>query len=94
VDLLAVTAEPPAGTVVGSGTLVTTGDAAGVYGIGVRRQWRRQGIGAALTAAVLAAGSAAGCRVAHLNPSTAGLGTYRRLGFREVPGFSIWAPPA
>jgi GNAT superfamily N-acetyltransferase len=96
VDFLAVTNGPHAGTtgtVVGTGTLVVTGEAAGVYGIGVIPRWRRQGIGAALTAAVLSAGARLGCRVAHLNPSESGGRTYRRLGFRDVDGFHIWSPP-
>jgi GNAT superfamily N-acetyltransferase len=97
VDLLAVSVGRPDGsapaTVVGVGTLVVTGAAAGVYGIGVVGPWRRRGIGAALTAAVLAEGARRGCRIAHLNPSDAGWATYRRLGFHDVPGFTVWAPP-
>jgi GNAT superfamily N-acetyltransferase len=89
-DFLAVT---PEDDVVGAGTLVRTGLAAGVYGIGVSPRWRRQGVGAALTGAVLAAGARRGCRIAHLNPSESGIRTYRRLGFTDVPGFSVWAPP-
>ena len=97
VDLLAVTPGRPDGstrsTVVGVGTLVVTGAAAGVYGIGVVGPWRRRGVGAALTAAVLAEGARRGCRIAHLNPSEAAVRTYRRLGFTDVPGFQVWAPP-
>jgi GNAT superfamily N-acetyltransferase len=96
VDFLAVTNGPhagPAETVVGTGTLVVTGEAAGVYGIGVIPPWRRQGIGAALTAALLSAAARLGCQIAPLNPSEAGARTYRRLGFRDVDGFHVWSPP-
>jgi GNAT superfamily N-acetyltransferase len=92
VDFVAVADERDEG-VIGAGTVVVTGDAAGVYGIAVLDRWRRRGIGAALTSTVLAAGARRGCRIAHLNPSTLGARTYRRLGFRDVPGFHIWAPP-
>lgn len=78
------------GRPVTSGIAVRTGDAVGVYGVGTTVAARRQGLGAALTAALLTAAFDAGATFAHLNPSDLAAGVYRRLGFREAGGFAIW----
>lgn len=71
---------------------VRTGDAMGIYGVGTSQEARRRGYGAALTAELLSDAFSTGAVLAHLNPSEVGAGVYRRLGFREVPGFAIWLP--
>ena len=53
--------------------------------------FRRRGIGGALSAWLLARGAAAGARVAHLHPDTdEAARVYGRLGFIEVDGFDIY----
>lgn len=74
---------------VATSALVTTGDMAGIYCVATLESHRRQGLGAAITSATLAAAWDAGYRVATLQASKMGRGVYERLGFRDV--FSIQA---
>jgi GNAT superfamily N-acetyltransferase len=97
---LAAGALPPQRTVtaydgehaVGVATVARMGDVAGVYGVAVRPAWRRRGLGAALTAAVVAAAVADGCDLLYLNPSEEGHGVYASLGFRDAAPWRIWHP--
>ena len=77
---------------VGVATVARMDAVAGVYGVAVRERWRRHGIGAALTAQVMAAAAADGCDLLYLNPSDAGYGVYVSLGFRDAPPLRIWHP--
>ncbi|MFJ6671503.1 GNAT family N-acetyltransferase [Actinosynnema sp. NPDC091369] len=58
--------------------------------------YRRRGIGAAMTLAAVDEAASAGYRVAVLTASPLGIGTYRRLGFRECCLVSTyeWVPAA
>src|SRR4051794_24787243 len=83
------------GNPVGVGNvLVSHGDAgpaAYVAGIGVLPPYRGRGVGAAVSAWLVARGFAAGATLAHLHPDTdAAARIYRRLGFEEVPGFDVY----
>jgi GNAT superfamily N-acetyltransferase len=80
------------GEPVGCATVVLMDEAAGVYGVAVRDDWRRRGIGAALTAMCLHRAAAAGCDLAYLNPSEIGYGMYASLGFVDAPPMRIWVP--
>jgi GNAT superfamily N-acetyltransferase len=66
---------------------------AGVYSIGVLPAARRQGMGMAMTLALLCEARAMGYRIGILHSSRMGLGMYRRLGFQEYCSMSdyIWA---
>lgn len=78
--------------------LVTDGDAGpAVYvaGIGVLPEFRRQGLGAAVSAWLVQRGFDAGARLAHLHPDTdEAARIYARLGFVEVPGLDIYVDMA
>lgn len=77
---------------VGCATAVRIDDVVGVYGVAVREQWRRQGIGAALTRMVLENARAMGCDLAYLNPSDLGYGMYAALGFKGTVPMRVWVP--
>ena len=80
---------------VGTATAVTTdewgGPAVGLYGVAVVAEARRRGIGAALSAWLLAQAFAEGAAFAHLNADTEDAArVYRRLGFVESAGWEIY----
>lgn len=84
------------GDAVGIATAIETdspgGRCVGIHGVAVLAQARRRGIGAAITAWLLARAFARGATLAHLNPDTeAAARLYARLGFVEVDGFDIYA---
>ena len=64
---------------------------AAVYGVGTVPSHRRQGLGAAVTLAVLHEGVRRGCDLAFLNPSDEGYGVYARLGFADAPSWSVYS---
>lgn len=81
---------------VGCGTMLQTGDTAGVYNIATVEQARGRGIGYAVTAALMNAGRARGATQSVLHASEQGRPLYERLGFEavcRVPQF-VWMPPA
>lgn len=72
------------GQAVACGQLVQTDDVAGVYAIGVREEFRRQGIGEAMTWEVLRAGREAGCNVGVLQSTEMAYSLYEQMGFQTV----------
>jgi GNAT superfamily N-acetyltransferase len=77
---------------IGSATVVMMDGVAGVYGVGVREDWRRKGVGAALTSMSLAHAQQAGCDLAYLNPSDIGYSMYASMGFVDAPPMRVWVP--
>ena len=75
-----------------SGVLIQSGDVAGVYSIGVVEEFRRQGIGEAMSWAVLRAGRDAGCQVGVLQSSEMGYSLYKRMGFETVVTYHQFEP--
>ena len=75
-----------------SGLLVRTGQVAGVYTIGVVEEFRRRGVGEAMTREVLRAGREAGCRVGVLQSSEMGYPLYERMGFETVVTYHHFEP--
>jgi len=65
--------------------------AVGVFGVGVRSEVRRRGIGAAMT--VVAASAFADADLAWLHPTAGARSLYERLGFREVAIWDVWTRP-
>jgi ribosomal protein S18 acetylase RimI-like enzyme len=72
-----------AGTV-GCAMAVLAGDITGVFNMHVTPAFRRQGVGRALTAAVLDVGRRAGFEAACLEATAEGLALYEAMGFRTV----------
>jgi GNAT superfamily N-acetyltransferase len=66
------------------GLLIPSGDVAGLYAIGVVEQFRRQGIGEAMSRELLRAGRDAGCQVGVLQSSEMGKPLYETIGFETV----------
>ncbi len=76
----------------GCGLLIRTGDVAGVYTIGVVEAFRRQGIGEAVSRAVLRAGRDAGCNIGALQSSEMAYPLYEQMGFETVVTYHQFAP--
>lgn len=66
------------------GTFVRTGEVVGVYGIAVKEEYRRQGIGEATTWEVLRSGGDAGGRIGVLLSTEMGYPLYEKMGFRPI----------
>ena len=69
---------------IGSSTLLIARGVAGIYDVGVLAEYRRQGIGAEITAAACHFAARVGLRVAVLISSPMGQSPYRRAGFEEI----------
>jgi GNAT superfamily N-acetyltransferase len=63
---------------------IRTGDVSGVYGVETRPEFRRRGVGTALSWAAVTAGREWGCDTVVLQATAAGLPVYKRMGFRTV----------
>jgi ribosomal protein S18 acetylase RimI-like enzyme len=67
----------------------------GVVGwVGTVPEYRRRGIGDAVTRAATNAGFALGARLVSLQASPMGLPLYEKLGYRTVAGYKVWFRPA
>jgi len=76
---------------------VVHGQLVGIHNVYVPPSCRGQGFGAALTAAAVDAGRAAGARAACLEATDLGLPVYRKMGFRRVDDYVVVGrdgPPA
>lgn len=80
------------GELAACGQLLRTADIAGVYSIGVREQFRRRGLGAAITAAALVTGRDRGCSTGVLQASPMGAPVYDRMGFDTVTQYHCFSP--
>jgi GNAT superfamily N-acetyltransferase len=80
---------------VGCGTMLQTGETAGLYNIATVDKARGRGVGYAVTAALMNAGRARGATHSILHASAQGLPVYQRLGFEEVcmTRQFVWMPP-
>lgn len=80
------------GEAVACGQLVRSGDVAGVYSIAVEESHRRQGIGTAMSWAVLRRARDAGCSVGVLQSSEMGRPVYEDMGFETVVTYHDFHP--
>ena len=81
------------GTLAGTAALLDGHGVAGIYMVTVRPEFRRRGIGTALTAAALATAADRGLPVAVLYATPDGDPVYRRMGFAEVGRYRFFTPP-
>jgi ribosomal protein S18 acetylase RimI-like enzyme len=79
------------GEPVACGSLVMAAGVAGLYNIGVPPDRQGQGLGTAMTAALMAEGAARGAETAVLWSSAAGMRCYRALGFEERCRLTLYA---
>jgi GNAT superfamily N-acetyltransferase len=82
-----------AGRAVSTSLLLDAADVAGIYVVTTAERYRRQGIGAAVTAAALRAGRDRGLRVATLQASGMGAPVYARMGFETVAEYRLFRFP-
>lgn len=80
------------GEAVATASLITAGGAAGIYNVTTVEAARGRGIGAAMTASAVRAGSERGMRFATLQASSMGRLVYERLGFAYVCDFVPYQP--
>jgi len=80
-------------TDVTTGTGFTIGDAVGIFSIATQPQHRGRGYGAAVTVQAVRDGFRAGAEFAWLGSSPSGYPVYRRLGFRKVETYLLYALP-
>jgi GNAT superfamily N-acetyltransferase len=65
----------------------------GIFSVATPEEHRGRGYGAAITARAVSDGFAAGADLAGLQSSPMGESVYRRLGFRVVETYTLFAPP-
>jgi ribosomal protein S18 acetylase RimI-like enzyme len=68
------------------------GGVVGLYNVATRREFRRRGFGAALTAWPLRDGRAQGDRTAVLQAASEGVRLYERIGFRRYGDITEYKP--
>jgi predicted acetyltransferase len=78
------------GRPVATSFLLVTGDVAGVHIVGTLPEYRRRGIGAAMTQRCVDDGWSYGCTVSALQSSSSGYPVYERLGYRHVLDIQGW----
>ena len=83
------------GRPVGTAGVHLAGGVAGLYNVETLAEFRRRGIGAAVSAAALRDARAQGYRVGILGSTDLGRNVYRRLGFEDVCAMRVfvWRPP-
>lgn len=82
------------GRVIGSTVVITAHGVAGVFLVHVAEDYRRRGVGTAMTAAALRLGQQKGMRFAALVASPAGVPLYRRFGFTALCEYQLFTFPA
>lgn len=80
------------GQPVGRGLLFFEDGVAGVYNVGVIEDYRRQGIGEAITWEILRAGREVGADIGVLQASEMGYSLYDRMGFETIVEYHHFAP--
>jgi GNAT superfamily N-acetyltransferase len=81
------------GRPVATSALFMTHRVAGVYNVATRREYRKRGLGEAMTWHAIGEGLAAGCVVASLQASELGQPVYERMGFRTIAPYRTFGRP-
>ena len=81
------------GKAVATSALFMTHRVAGVYNVATRREYRKRGIGEAMTWRAIGDGMEAGCLMASLQASELGQPVYERMGFRTVAPYRTFGRP-
>jgi GNAT superfamily N-acetyltransferase len=74
-------------------TVARCGDMAGIWNVGTRYRFRRQGFATAIMHVVLDELRAEGCELSALMASPAGQPLYEKLGYRQIGTTSYMGPP-
>lgn len=82
------------GKAVATSLLYSGGGIAGIYCVATLPEFRKQGIGRALTLAPLLEARALGYRIGTLQSTPMGLNLYRNIGFQEYCTFNAYFSPA
>ncbi|HLZ70255.1 MAG TPA: GNAT family N-acetyltransferase [Dehalococcoidia bacterium] len=80
------------GTPVGTAMRLSSHRIAGVFSVSTIPEYRRRGIGAALTWRAALDGLTEGCVASALQASTLGEPVYRRMGYRDALTYHLWLP--
>jgi GNAT superfamily N-acetyltransferase len=81
------------GQPVATSALIATHRVAGVYNVSCAPEFRRRGIGEAMTWHAVREGARIGCVMASLQASEMGKPVYERMGFREMIGYRTYHRP-
>ena len=71
----------------------TSGRVAGIYFVSTAADYRRRGIGEAMTWRAAVDGRREKCTISVLQASEMGRPVYERMGYRTVTNYQIWRPP-
>jgi hypothetical protein len=75
---------------VATGLLRSAAGVAGIYGITVRREFQRRGLGTLATLMTVQEGARRGASIAILQATQEGFPVYEKLGFRTLTSFRTW----
>ena len=79
------------GVPAGAAMSFTDGGVTRVGWVGTVPEFRRRGLGAAVTRAAVLAGFDRGAHIAALELSPVGVSLYRSLGFRQITSYRVWS---
>ena len=80
------------GRPVATASRITAQRTAGIYNVSTLREFRKRGIGAAITWRAALDGREEGCVCAALQATDMGFTVYQRMGFRHVADYATWRP--
>jgi GNAT superfamily N-acetyltransferase len=82
------------GRPVATSALIASDGVAGVYNVSTLPEYRKRGLGEAMTWHAVREGVKAGCRIGSLQASAMGQPVYARMGFRNIAPYESYVSPA